>query len=198
VRQVIVTNIVSLDGFYSATDGNPLVLNMDAAFDAHNRVHIEAAGTVLLGRSSFEGFSSYWPHVADAPEDPVNRALSEDNRATSRAYNAVEKVVVSDRYVVPEDNPWQGTTRVVSRSDVAGWLTAARGGHGGDILVFGSRIMWNALLAQGLVDELHLVVSPNALGDGVPLFDAPVSLSLQEARRLEDSDNALLRYAVHG
>lgn len=196
MRQVIVTNIVSLDGFYSASDGNPLVLNMDAAFDAYNRERIEAAGTVLLGRSSFEGFSSYWPHVADAPEDAANRALSEDNRATSRAYNAVDKVVVSDRYDVPDDNPWHGTTTVVSRGDVADWVTAARGGHGGDILVFGSRIMWNGLLAQGLVDELHLMVSPNALGEGVSLFDAPVSLTLLESRRFEGSDNLLVRYAV--
>ncbi len=196
MRQVVVTNIVSLDGFYSASDGNPLVLNMDAAFDAYNRERIEAAGTVLLGRSSFEGFSSYWPHVAEAPEDAANRALSEDNRATSRAYNAVDKVVVSDRFDVPDENPWHGTTTVVTRSDIAGWITAARGGPEGDILVFGSRIMWNGLLEQGLVDELHLMVSPNALGEGVPLFGAPASLTLLESRRFEDSDNLLLRYAV--
>ncbi|WP_026819784.1 hypothetical protein [Arthrobacter castelli] len=49
---------------------------MDPAFDAYNRERIEAADVVLLGRDSFEGFSSYWPYVADAPEHPDNRALS--------------------------------------------------------------------------------------------------------------------------
>ena len=56
--------------------------------------------------------------------------------------------------------------------------------------------MWNGLLEQGLVDELHLMVSPNALGEGVPLFTAPVDLTLLEARRFDGSDNVLLRYAV--
>jgi hypothetical protein len=42
---------------------------------------------VLLGRTSFELFSSYWPAIADAPPDPDNRALSADNRELSRIYN---------------------------------------------------------------------------------------------------------------
>jgi dihydrofolate reductase len=91
MRTVVVSNIVSLDGFYAAADGNPLVLNMDEAFDEYNRERIEAADTVLLGRNSFEGFSAYWPSVANAPADPGNRALSEDNRRISRAYNSVSK-----------------------------------------------------------------------------------------------------------
>lgn len=33
MRKVIVNNIVSPDGFYAAPDGNPLVLNVDEAFD---------------------------------------------------------------------------------------------------------------------------------------------------------------------
>ena len=31
VRRVVVCSIASVDGFYAASDGNPLVLNMDAA-----------------------------------------------------------------------------------------------------------------------------------------------------------------------
>ena len=34
---------------------------------------------MLLGRRSFEIFSSSWPTVAGAPHDPTNRALSDDN-----------------------------------------------------------------------------------------------------------------------
>lgn len=40
---------------------------------------------------SYEGFSSYWPVIADAPDDPDNRALSDDNPELSRIYNALEK-----------------------------------------------------------------------------------------------------------
>jgi hypothetical protein len=69
-----------------------MVMNMDEAFDAYNLERIQSAGTVLLGRSSFEGFSSYWPGIADAPEEPGNRALSADNRELSRIYNGLRRL----------------------------------------------------------------------------------------------------------
>jgi dihydrofolate reductase len=56
--------------------------------------------------------------------------------------------------------------------------------------------MWNSLLQQGLVDEMHLMVSPNALGSGTPIFDAPVDFKLLEARRFDGSSNVVLRYVV--
>jgi len=196
MRSVLVSNIMSVDGFYEGPGRNMMVLNMDPAFDAYNLERIQAAGTVLLGTASFQGFSSYWPGIADAPADPDNRALSEDNRGISRVYNTLPKVVVSDSYTVPADNPWQHQTTVVPRAGVRGWLESARTEEGGDILVFGSRTMWNGLLAQGLVGELHLMVSPNAVGSGTPILDSAVDLDLLEARRFPGSANVLLRYAV--
>jgi dihydrofolate reductase len=73
---------------------------------------------------------------------------------------------VSDTYTVPVDNPWHQVTSVIGRSDAAKWLSAAKERGGGDILIFGSRRTWNGLVAQGPVDELHLMISPAALGDG--------------------------------
>jgi len=196
MRQVIVSNIMSLDGYYEGPGRNVMVLNMDEAFDAYNLERIRAAGTVLLGRSSFEGFSSYWPGIADAPADPGNRALSADNRELSRIYNNLPKAVVSDTYTVPVDNPWHQVTSVIGRADAASWLSAERELGSGDILIFGSRTTWNGLLIQGLVDELHLMISPAALGNGTPIFEAPVDLALLDARRFDGSSNVLLRYAV--
>jgi dihydrofolate reductase len=196
MRAVIVSNIMSLDGFYEAPGRNVMALNMDAAFDAYNLERIRHAGTVLLGRRSYEGFSSYWPGIADAPDDRDNRALSDDNRELSRIYNALEKAVVTDRYTPPEDNPWRATTTVVGRGDVADWLAEERQRESGDILIFGSRILWNGLLERGLVDELHLMVGPSAFGGGTPIFMVPADLTLIEARRFEGSDNVLLRYST--
>jgi dihydrofolate reductase len=196
MRTVTVCNIMSVDGFYEDSAHNPLVLNMDEAFDAYNLERISAADIVLLGRTSFEGFSSYWPAIADAPADPDNRALSADNRELSRIYNRLPKIVVSDSYSVPDENAWRDNTTVISRADATSWVAAERDRGIGDILVFGSRTMWNGLLQQDLIDELHLMVSPNALGSGTPIFDAPVDLNLLEARRFDGSRNVLLRYAV--
>ncbi|MFF2316457.1 dihydrofolate reductase family protein [Arthrobacter sp. NPDC058097] len=194
MRRTVVNNIVSLDGFYADQSGNPTVLNMDETFDAYNLERLRSAGTVLLGRTSFEGFGAYWPAIADADEDPNNRALSSDNREISRLYNRVAKMVVSDSLEVPADHPWVATTTVIRREDAGEWLEQEKQHGSGDILIFGSRVMWNGLLAQGLVDELHLTVSPAALTEGQPLFLEPANLTLLDVRPFPGSSNALLRY----
>lgn len=196
MRPVIVCNIMSLDGYYEGPGRNVMALNMDEAFDAYNLERIRGVGTVLLGRTSYEGFGSYWPGIADAPKDPRNRALSEDNRELSRIYNALGKAVVTDSYAPPAEHPWHATTAVIRRGDVAEWLGTERERGAGDILIFGSRTMWNGLLRQGLVDELHLMLGPAAVGDGTPVFAQPAELTLLQARRFEGSDNVLLRYAA--
>jgi hypothetical protein len=64
--------MMSLDVYHEGPGRNVIVMNIDETFDAYNLERIHSAGTVLLGRTSFEGFSSYWPGIADAPEDPGN------------------------------------------------------------------------------------------------------------------------------
>ncbi|MGO4595211.1 dihydrofolate reductase family protein [Leifsonia sp. 2TAF2] len=194
MRSLIVSTAVTLDGFAAGPGGNPLVLNLDAAFDAHNLELMRGAGTILLGRASFELFSSFWPLVADAPEDPANPALSEVNREFSRRYREMPKLVVSDGYEVPAENPWHGTTQVVRGGDLRRTLEAEKAGSGGDIVVFASHVLWNGLLADGLVDRLDLVVGPDAIGEGEPAFIRPVRLSPLDSRVLPDSRNVLNRY----
>lgn len=196
MRSVIVTNIMSIDGKFEGPGGNPLALNMDSAFDRYNLERIQKADLVLLGATSFQMFSGFWPHVADAPLDPTNAALSDTNRAFGRAYNALPKAVVTDAYTPPMDNPWYATTTVVSRADVDAWRTQQRDDGDGDIVLFASHITWNGLLAAGLIDEIHLVISPSALGDGTPLFTSPAKLTPLEARPLPNSSNLLVRYAA--
>lgn len=189
-------NIVSLDGFYSDVTGNPLALQMDTVFDRANLESIEFADAVLLGRESFDGFSSYWPFVADAPppEDllaPEARAFDDTNRAISRRYNAIPKIVVSDRGPISDDNVWFQSTTVIARNEVSQWLTDHPETK---VIVFGSHLLWNDLLAHGQVDELHLMISPTVLASGTPAFTRPVELDLIEARAFDDSANVQLRY----
>ncbi|WP_353712963.1 dihydrofolate reductase family protein [Arthrobacter sp. K5] len=194
MRRVVVSNIASVDGFYAASDGNPLVLNMDAAFDEYNRTRIEAADILLLGRKSFEGFSSYWPEIATAPDDPANQAVSEDNRRISRAFNSLPKTVVSDTFVVAADNAWRDTTTVIPGDELPGWIHACRQEGNGDILIFASRVLWNNLLDMRLVDEVHLMISPNALAEGIPIFTRSAAFTLLDSVRFDSSSNVLLRY----
>lgn len=201
MRRIIANTIVSLDGYSADGVGNPLVLNMDGAFDRANREDIEAADVILLGRTSFDGFSAYWPSIAEAPEpadpdSPEGRALDADNRAISRAFNRLPKVVVSDRDIDPA-NAWASTTTRIGRGEAVGWARAARRERAGTVIMFASGMLRNTLLAEGLIDELHLMVSPISLGTGTPALNLPANFDLLEARTFEDSTNVQLRYRVN-
>lgn len=83
------------------------------------------------------------------------------------------------------------------RADATAVATELRSGDGGDILVVGSRTMWNHLLVAGLVDELHLMLGPALLGAGTAVFagSTPVPLRLLESRVLDESSLILARCA---
>lgn len=190
MRKVIVANIVSVDGHYEGPGKNVMALPMDGFFDAHNAERLRSAETMLLGRSTFELFVGYWPPQVDNP------AASADEREISRLNNAIEKIVVSDTFTAEATGPWQDTTRIAARAEAHKLVAGLRNGEGGDIIIFGSRTLWNDLLAAGLVDELHLMVGPVVLGGGTRLFGDGVesNLRLIEIRRQEGSDNVVLRY----
>jgi riboflavin biosynthesis pyrimidine reductase len=46
------------------------------------------------------------------------------------------------------------------------------------------------------VDELHLMIGPNAVGAGTPVFSFPTRLDLLDVQRFENSPNVVLRYAA--
>jgi dihydrofolate reductase len=196
MRKLIVSNMMSVDGYYEGPGKNVMALfdyrwdyPTDESFDAYNAERLRAADTLLLGRTSYDGFKGFWPSVAD---DPNATALQ---REISRLNNAIDKVVISDSMTSEETNPWHNT-RIIGRAEAHEQLAELKRQPGREILVFGSRTLWNDLLTNDLVDELHLMIGPVVLGAGTPLFDEQpaVSLRLIETRTWEGSGNVLLQY----
>jgi dihydrofolate reductase len=116
----------------------------------------------LMGRVQYEGWSAYWPgHVRTEP-DGVR--ASADDFATF--INAVPKYVVSTTLTEPT---WSGTT--VISGDVASQIQALKEREAGDVGMAGSATLVRWLLAQDLLDELHLLVHPLVVGSGQRLFE---------------------------
>lgn len=113
----------------------------------------ETYGGFLMGRVLYEEWASYWPNQGD--EVPFASFI-----------NNVPKYVVSNTL---DKATWKNTT-VVS-GDVAAQLRVIREQAGGDIGMSGSATLVRWLLANGLLDELCLMVHPIVVGRGQRLFE---------------------------
>ncbi len=199
MRKVIVSNMMSLDGFFEGEDKNVGLLFQwrdvypsDDSFDRYNAERLRSADILLTGKTSYEGFSSYWPDVQNNPnEDEVQREIS-------RLNNAIEKIVISDSLKLDPAHPWHSTTRVVSQSDAHKAIADLKQQDGKDILIFGSQTLWSDLLAHGLVDEIHLIIAPLILGSGTRMFDEQSARMLRRADTTigDDSGTVIVKYEV--
>ncbi len=192
MRKVIVYNVISLDGYVTGLGNDVSVMfpMMGDVFDSYNTELLRAADIQLMGRRSFELFQSFWPKVA---ENPDSEEFTDAQRDLSKAGKSVKGIVVSDTLT----GNWQDV-RIIPRQDVYQLLAELKRQSGKEILITGSKTLWNDLLAHDLVDEIHLLIGNLILGQGVPVFAGGTSASLRliETRRWENSDNVLLRYEV--
>jgi dihydrofolate reductase len=78
---------------------------------------------------------------------------------------------------------WSGATLI--KGDVVPALSDLKEQPGGNITITGSATLVRSLIGAGLLDELHLMVCPTALGQGKRLFDG---LPQRALLKLADSE----------
>ena len=176
--KLVVTEFISLDGVIEDPGGAEQYRHGGWTFKFEQGEEggklkfgeLMAADAQLLGRVTYDGFAKAWPTMEGTGE-------------FGEKMNAMPKFVVS---ATLEDPTWNNTTVLKGGSDLAQEVDALKQQFAGDILVAGSAKLVQSLLAEDLVDELHLMVFPIALGGGKRLFAdgaEATSLKLTETKQ---------------
>ena len=111
------------------------------------------AEALLFGRRTWQVMAAAWPGRAGDP--------------CADQMNAIKKYVAS-RTLTQDDMTWN--TTLLSPKNAVTDIAALRAQDGGDMLIWGSASLATTLLAEGLVDELNLMIEPILLGGGKRIF----------------------------
>ncbi len=165
--RVVVNQFMSLDGVVQAPGGPEE--DVDGGFahggwshpyfdgDTMGAVISEGMDTVealLFGRRTWQAMAGAWPARAG---DPYADQM-----------NAIKKYVAS-RTLGVDDLSWNNTA-LLSPDNALADIAALRAKDGGDLLIWGSASLVLALLSEGLVDVLNLMIEPILLGGGKRIF----------------------------
>jgi dihydrofolate reductase len=163
VGAIHVHEFMSLDGVIDAptwTADYEFLPGMEKAIGAVT----DRSRGILLGRTTYEMFEPAWS----------TRTVEEDPGAPF--FNDTTKYVVSATLTNPT---WRNSAVVGPYEPET--IRSLKDQVDGDIYVSGSGTLVRAMLADGLIDELHLLVYPLTRGSGPRLFTedaAPIKLSL--------------------
>src|SRR5690349_8101105 len=168
---ILVHEFMTLDGVVDAP-----TWTFDYGFDPKMGEALAAvtgrSDAILLGRATYEMFEPAWSTrtVEDDPGAPF--------------FNETPKYVVSGTL---ENATWRNST-VLGRYDPAA-IRRLKDRVDGDLYVSGSGTLVRAMLADGLVDALHLFVYPLTRGAGPRLLPgdaAAIDLSLATCESYEN------------
>jgi dihydrofolate reductase len=152
VRKLISFTHATLDGYIDAPHEWSFRY-ADAELRAYGLTMTRAADALLLGRRTYEGMAQAWPARGGDPfADHVN---------------AITKYVVASRPVDP--TAWAPTV-VIAGPDLLDAVRRLKQAAGGDLLIWGTGRLTDALAAAGLLDEYRICTAPVIKGGGEPLF----------------------------
>jgi dihydrofolate reductase len=147
----------------------------DAESGEQINADVQASDALLLGRTTYDIFRSYWPGQPDE---------------IGQAFDRVPKYVASRG--TPELS-WETSTQI---TDAGAGVRDLRERHE-QIHTWGSANLLQTLFREGLVDQLNLWVHPVVIGTGKKLFPdgtTPTRFELSEPPRAFSAGAMLLRY----
>jgi len=180
MRDVIVFDAITLDGFFEGPDHDLSWHRVDDGFNDFAWEQIKGCDAILFGRKTYELMASFWPSAEALTTDPV----------TADLMNTWPKIVFSHTL---KEAAWNYTKLVNSAVDEVRRLKEQ---PGKPLIIFGSANLSASLTAAGLIDQYRLMVMPVVLGSGTPLFqhiESQLNLNLIDTRIFKNG-NVLLTY----
>lgn len=162
-RRLIVQQFVTLDGYAAGLDDSMDFIGSAASDPAHGPRHVlemeqdtlrllRGADTLLLGRKTYQMFSTYWPE-ATTDREPIADQL-----------NATPKLVFSGTLERAPWGKWDEAT--VVNGDAAAHVRKLKSEPGKNLILWGSLSLAQALGTAGLIDEYQFRVCPVVLREG--------------------------------
>ncbi len=163
MRKIVTTTFVTLDGVLQAPGAPEEDTSggfahggwsfhywdemMGSVMNAFMRIPFE----LLLGKRTYDIFAAHWPH---SKEEPV-----------AGKFNSTKKYVVSHE---PVDLSWRNSVRITG--DVVAEIKKLKKQDSPDLWVHGSGNLIQTLLANHLIDAMHVWTFPVTVGNGKRLF----------------------------
>lgn len=157
MRKVIVSNLISLDGYLAAPDGDLSWFAVGPEFLAYAQVLMREVGAMLFGRVTYEMMRDYWTSAAAVEGDPL--VAGPMNEKPKHVFSRTLKQAV-----------WGEWRNASVSADPVATVTKLKAASGGDMVIFGSGGLVSALAPAGLIDEYRFIVNPAILGQGIPMF----------------------------
>ena len=184
MRKIIVSEFVTLDGVMEDPGGaegfklGGWTFRGESSEDEQKFKVDElfAAGGLLLGRVTYQGFAAAWPTMQGTGE-------------FGERMNGLPKYVVSTTLKTLD---WNNSTLI--NQNVTDEIAKLKQQPGQDIVVFGSGKLVQTLVEHNLVDQYNLLVFSVVLGSGKRLFrdGTNTALKLVEAKRFGSGVAALI------
>jgi len=162
---------ITVDGFVAGTEGQLdwMTWEMDERAIALVNHLVDTSDTILMGRKMTPGFVNYWESV----------------KAGDPQYDFAQKMVNTPKVVFSRTvSSMEGKNVRVENGDLVTAVNQLKNQSGTDLLVYGGASFVASLIENGLIDELHLIVNPIAIHDGLRIFTARTPLQLVDSAAL--------------
>ena len=138
---------------------------LDDEHVAYVTEQVLGADALVLGRRTYEGLSAAYPATPSS--------------------TFVDRMNAIPKYVASRSLPTAGWNATVIGGEAAPFVADLKDRHDRNLAKYGNGLLDVTLMAHGLIDEIHILLTPVAVGKGRHMFeelDGAPRLTLAEAR----------------